>query len=1137
MAKIIAGAALTAAGITAMAYGGPFASGLGLKLANLGISMGASITLGGIAEELRGGGGYSGSMRQPAGARQCIIGHMRVTGIDVYLSDTGHQLNQIIAWAAHSCQSIDTTYFDGRAFHGNPHDYYGDGVFYYTGDDNTYQDESGNDYSFNGSDVVAGLGTTGALGQADGCWYHGLNGQDSNYWKSDCTLKGICASYVKLKYDSGQFSGPPGIKATIHGHNHIYDPRTGTYGYTNNAALVIAWLLCDDTWGIGCDYATEIDEEQLIVAANICDEHVALANGGYESRYTINGVFDTNTLPGSILDSMLQACAGRISYSGGKWAIYPGAWYGTTLSFSANDVAGNVKWTPKRKYRDLCNTVRATYISPIYPYVQSGYDQDHKNQNIFSGEWQPADAPEYACDAEHGYTSDVYRTSDGKKLIKDIRFQYVTSVAQAQRLMKIELMRNRYQGASQGVLPMKLSAYQTRAQDVITFNFSPLGWTNKYLEVDQFHFSPSTTAKGGPSLSCALKVLETSPAIYSWSTAEERGAEDTPSPKLGLSGSVTAPTNLVLADDANTSQLQADGTSIQRVLITWDSPDDPFVTTGGQIQIQYKYTSTAKPPDALAPTQDSSGAWTTAWISESAVSGDATSYYVSPLGYYTSIDVRIRAQRANGATSDWLELSATHTIVATSSLVDYLSSGDKTSLMSDYTAELTTQTSLDATAASLSVSAAAYNAAITAIGTTLIGAGAPSNWATTWPDGTTFGPSIGVKTLLANSWSTVSRTRSALQSAIAAAQAVQSGNSAVTSVANTYASVDCLSNADKINLISDYRAEQANQSSLDATAAGLSVSSTAYDNAVAQIGVALTNAGAPSNWATAWPDGTTFGPVVGIKTTLADRWSSIATARSNLQSAISAAQAAQAAGEVISASQLHRVSWAYSSLPTLPSSSYPAGYLAVTTDGLIVQVSSSASAWVAVGLSASIIQTGIFNAAVAEIINLNADNITTGTLSANKVLFPDGSALTTASRIITSAGVLTSDVTASSTSSIAAPGLLWTVGSSGTSDVYNLFAQLMFTNANSVSTQEVVVDLVADGNTSSPVASSSCYVGNSTLPPTNASFMASITGLSAGSHSLQIYIHLPASGSAVTLSVALTSGRPSPTKAVLQRVY
>jgi hypothetical protein len=197
------------------------------------------------------------------------------------------------------------------------------------------------------------------------------------------------------------------------------------------------------------------------------------------------------------------------------------------------------------------------------------------------------------------------------------------------------------------------------------------------------------------------------------------------------------------------------------------------------------------------------------------------------------------------------------------------------------------------------------------------------------------------------------------------------------------ANANYLTNAYKAALMQQYAGELAMKTSLDSLATTWGCSATAYNNAVAAINTTITGfSGAPANWATIWPDGTMSGPWLGVQTLLAANWATIATQRTALQGAISAAQAsaAQAASvaaaatdatnksnAAILASQPHQVAWAYASKPTLPSGSYPAGYYAITTDARTVQVNTSGTAWTDVLVAT----TGLFGQVVASQIVVN----------------------------------------------------------------------------------------------------------------------------------------------------------------------
>jgi hypothetical protein len=386
-----------------------------------------------------------------------------------------------------------------------------------------------------------------------------------------------------------------------------------TCGYTENWALCVADYLCNSEFGLGCNYGTEIDEEQLIAAANICDEQVpvrysnfpgwtadtpftfgemiapgngfaymciqngvtggvapswptniggtvydgstdhikvlwqckGLANANLsEPRYTMNGTFQTATTPGDVLSNMLTAAAGRVAYVGGTWKIYPAAWYGFAVDANGqqivvtdDDVIGTVKWIPNRKYRDLVNAVRGTFISPTFPYIHTGpgLPLNLRQHGVFDGQWQPADFPCYAQDPDHGYAQDANYLADGSvTLWQDLRLPFTISAAASQRIAKIYLMRNRKQGT--GTIPTKLSLLRAQALDVVQWTRPSLNFNLKAVEITNFRWRPdyshtpeleaaSNSSREGenkaPVLYCELDLHETGPEDYAWSSTEE----------------------------------------------------------------------------------------------------------------------------------------------------------------------------------------------------------------------------------------------------------------------------------------------------------------------------------------------------------------------------------------------------------------------------------------------------------------------------------------------------------------------------------------------------------------------------------------------------------------------------------------
>jgi hypothetical protein len=144
-----------------------------------------------------------------------------------------------------------------------------------------------------------------------------------------------------ISLPGGQDTSQVQVMAFMDSHDdmthHVYEiqvgsgPASGVNGYTENAALCAADYLANTVWGFKATYGDEIPLTPLITAANICDEPVPLADGSTEPRYTCNGNFQLSASRGEILQNMLTACGGRVTYSSGQFIIHPAYWPGTTV--------------------------------------------------------------------------------------------------------------------------------------------------------------------------------------------------------------------------------------------------------------------------------------------------------------------------------------------------------------------------------------------------------------------------------------------------------------------------------------------------------------------------------------------------------------------------------------------------------------------------------------------------------------------------------------------------------------------------------------------------------------------------------------------------------------------------------------
>src|ERR1035437_2460188 len=407
-----------------------------------------------------------------------------------------------------------------------------------------------------------------------------LLGAGTDWSASDLCL-GRTLAYVRMGYDETVFpSSIPNVAWVIQGKNNILDPRTGTRGFTNNAALCIADFLSLPVahGGFGLTIGTDIPTAQLIAAANICDEAIPLAGGGTIPRYTCDASFSLSENRGSILQKMLSSCAGRISYQGGQYFIVPGVWTSPTLTLTDADIVGTFKFRPRFSIRDTCNAVKGVYVSPENNY-------------------QPGDFPPYMQDVEHGYTSDLYLAEDqGERIFRDISLPCTANSATAQRLAKIELMRTRFQ--LRGTIRCTMKAYQAVALDVISLTHPRYTWLNKYFEVLSSRFVMDQSGGGAPTLAVELDLAETDSSVYSWTIAEQLTAQGYAQPD-NVGNSVCSPPDSVTVYSGygetingivypSTITKGADGSLRNSIYVSWREPNDANVMHGGHIEVQWQ---------------------------------------------------------------------------------------------------------------------------------------------------------------------------------------------------------------------------------------------------------------------------------------------------------------------------------------------------------------------------------------------------------------------------------------------------------------------------------------------------------------------------------------------------------------------
>ena len=453
-------------------------------------------------------------------------------------------------------------------------------------------------------------------------------------WAADHRGRGIAYLSLRLLYDRTAFAnGIPQTSAVVKGRR-VWDPResaqdpddAATWAWSNNWALCLLDYLRAD-FGLAASL-DEIDLASFIAAANISDEPVPLAGGSpaeTQPRYSCDGVVDLDEKPIEVMEDLLSAGAGALSYSGGRYHLFAGAYLAPTMTLSADDLAGPIEVQTRVERRELFNAVRGTFVSP-----EEGY--------------QPTDFPPRE--------NPLYQTQDGgQQIFRDIELPYTQDRQRAQRIAEIHLRKSR-----QGItlrFPAKLRALDLAVFDSVAVTLDgsgvDLGWSAKVFRVMSWRFSD----RGGVD----LVLQEEAADSWDWDAGTAVTHDSAPDTALPDPYQVAPPDGLGFESGNAQLLIAGDGTVISRIKVTWAAIEDAFVTQGGQVEVQYRDSALGGSPIDWADGN-----------SESVVApGKATSAFLAPVKDGATYDVRVRAINQLGVASDaddatW-QRSLQHTVV------------------------------------------------------------------------------------------------------------------------------------------------------------------------------------------------------------------------------------------------------------------------------------------------------------------------------------------------------------------------------------------------------------------------------------------------------------------------------------------
>ncbi len=591
MPPVVVGAAIGAAASTAIGYyvtGTIVASAIASSFAtSFAISLAGSVALSALSGKPSGGFGAQGAsvvnrdqmVKQAITNRRVIYGTSKVSGPLVFMETTENNkyLHLVIALASHEVTNIPSIYIDD------------DRLSAFDGDGNV----TSGDYA-NKVRVKFHLGASDQAADAT------LVSESDGKWTNDHKLSGIAYIYVRLEFDQDVFpNGIPNISAMVCGKK-VFDVRDSTTHFSTNPALCMRDYLLDTDYGLGVS-SSEINDASFITAANECDELVNLNgeevdlrlggtlpvpyttirttdgfaytdqaaqgiseanvnNQSVENRYTMNGTFDTNQTPKSIIENMLTSLGGTFTYTAGEFALKAASYIAPSDTLTQDNLRAGVSVKSKESRRDQFNSVKGVFVYSAEDY-------------------KPTDYPTI--------TSSTFISEDNNETVfANIDFPYTVSPSIAQRLAKIALFANRQQLSL--VFPCNLSAYKYQVGDTIMIDLDRYGFSSKVFEVAKWSLALDQDANGQPFVGVDLLLKETSASVYDWNAEETTFALDNTTlfdAKTVASPGLTVTDELRIVNEEAVSVLLAEVSSSNNAVSQFEvqakkSTDANFVTMG-----------------------------------------------------------------------------------------------------------------------------------------------------------------------------------------------------------------------------------------------------------------------------------------------------------------------------------------------------------------------------------------------------------------------------------------------------------------------------------------------------------------------------------------------------------------------------
>lgn len=318
-------------------------------------------------------------------------------------------------------------------------------------------------------------------------------------WTAQDVGVGVAYAICTFRINERLFKNFPDIMYVVNGIN-LFDPATGTVGTGNNVPIVQVYNLLSGleyagNWFYGSQANPNILTTGLNDAINACkapvpgassmnaDQRIAaFGSTTIPPRYTSAMEVFVNEPVADIIEEILGACNGRATHTGIGYRLQVGDPESAVLTISDDDILTDYTqmFTPFMPLDESINGITATYIEP-----REGWSANPAPA-IFNPVFEARD--------------------DNRRLVRNIPFETVTTVEQAERLMNLAL--NEALNSRRHVFSLPARFAWLTPGEYIEYTSVRNGYTSKLFRVESLSDLPNGDV--------VVEVIERDPNDYDW---------------------------------------------------------------------------------------------------------------------------------------------------------------------------------------------------------------------------------------------------------------------------------------------------------------------------------------------------------------------------------------------------------------------------------------------------------------------------------------------------------------------------------------------------------------------------------------------------------------------------------------------